>query len=316
MKMTAFLHFLRKNLMWVLIVFSAALLAALRIMLHDSPAQTAQNPALAPAAFSSPTPDFTTTVEQIYLNANLTLTAIYSQATPQSTPALPEADGTAVAFESAPAVSVEEAQPDTGQSAPTASAQAQATALQSAATPGSLPTASATASATGTQTGGQPNSTPTITETLPPLPTATSPACSYQTNDTFSTSLLVMINELRASSGLIALSINDTLQNVALAHSEDMACRDFYDHIGSNGSDFVQRLQSAGFIFARATELLYVGRGDRNSPQSAFEAWLDGPASFYQLNYPAYNQVGIGYVNKDNSSYGGYFTLILAAVQP
>ncbi|MBN1305188.1 MAG: hypothetical protein JXA13_12200, partial [Anaerolineales bacterium] len=68
--------------------------------------------------------------------------------------------------------------------------------------------------------------------------------------------------------------------------------------------------------YARATELLYVGRGEDNSPQSAFEAWLSGTSSYSQLVYPAYNRVGIGYIYKEDSTYGGYFTLILLAVQP
>ncbi len=314
MKTSTILDFLKNNLMWVLIALSTLLLILLQILLYqDDTTQIAQNPEHSPIVYSSPTPNFTTTVEQIYANANLTLTAIYSQSTPQATPALPDSlNSTPSADETAPAVSVEEAQSNNQQAPPGA------THTQAAATPANLPAATTLPTATGspaasTQTNQQPS---TPTETLPPLPTATSAACSYQTNEAYQTTLLVLINELRAGSGLPQLTRNDTLQNVAFAHSEDMACRDFYDHIGSNGADFVMRLQSAGFTFARATELLYVGRGELNSPQRAFQAWLDGPSSFHQLTYPAYNQVGIGYVNKDDSSYGGYFTLVLAAVQP
>ena len=305
---------LHKHIGWIVIAGLALIAVVLRISLNSPPAQTAQI-AETPLLPATPTPDLTGTVEQIYVNANQTLTAIYAEATPLSTPT-PAQSGlytTQPAQEVSPLVEEVESN-QTGQAA--ASSQAQYSVSVSK-TPAPAVTSQQTQSNGSTAT---PTATLVIqpSETLAPQPTATQiTACDFQTNPAFETNLLVLINQIRESNGLPTLEVDETLANVARGHSQEMACRDYYDHTSYDGSSFLDRMRAANFLdFAKATELLYVGRGNDNSPNSAFEAWLGGPSSYTQLLYPSYNTVGIGYAYKENSTYGGYFTLILLTIPP
>jgi uncharacterized protein YkwD len=290
---------IRQYLSWIVIGIMAVAVVILRVSLQQQPVESTQLP-VSVALQPTRTPDLTQTVDQIYAKANQTLTAIYEGSTPPATPTL-----------SAP-VSTRSTQLAGAQASPLVE---EVQSQENTPNPGSTnPAGSTTPGSSFTPT---PSSQSIPTETLPPPPTPTGAACSYQTNTAFETSLLVLINQLRSSSGLQPLEVDPTVREVSFRHSEDMACRDFYDHIGSDGSTFLDRLHRAKIVdFAKATELLYVGRGGENSPESAFEAWLNGPSSYEQLTHPAYNRIGIGYVYKEDSSYGGYFTIILLSVLP
>lgn len=309
----------KQQIIWIIIVLLAIFAVILRTQLQKEAVQSADLPN--PVVQMSITPNFSQTVEQIYANANMTLTAIYKEATPIATPTLSETREAPLPANAQPSSLIEEVQPGNPPRTPTPSRTLNGPnpPQNTAANTGSNPSATAASTLNPTPTpSDQPTEAGNPTEqTLPPTPTPGSASCTYQANQAFETSLFVLINQLRASSNLYPLEMDESLHEIAFQHSEDMACKDFYDHIGSDGSDFLDRLHAANLpIFARATELLYVGRGEQNSPESAFEAWLSGPSSQSQLTYPAFNRVGIGYVYKEDSSYGGYFTLILLAVPP
>lgn len=169
------------------------------------------------------------------------------------------------------------------------------------------PVSTSTSSQATSVSGVSPS--PTVFYTNTPAP----PACQYDTNSAFETTLLSLINDLRSSMGLAELVVQGQLTAAAHYHSEDMACFDFYDHIGSNDSNLLQRVELQGYEPSKIGENLYVGNGTNNNPQKVFDAWIIGPFSYSQMTDSGYSEIGIGYVYKANSSYGGYFTVVFGA---
>jgi hypothetical protein len=89
----------------------------------------------------------------------------------------------------------------------------------------------------------------------PPAP----PGCNAQRDSTFENQVLTLINQARTSNGLGSLNLNEKLSASALVHSTDMACNNFVDHSGSNGSSWYDRINAQGYVFTSATENIYVG---------------------------------------------------------
>ena len=85
-----------------------------------------------------------------------------------------------------------------------------------------------------------------------------------------------------------SLTMNETLTAASVAHDTDMACHDFSDHRGTDGSDWFGRISSLGYDYAVALEKIYNG------------------------------DLSIGYVlspdrKPSDSTYPGYYTAIFAS---
>jgi uncharacterized protein YkwD len=81
--------------------------------------------------------------------------------------------------------------------------------------------------------------------TTKPAPTTT-PAPGTKSS-ALEAEVVRLTNVERAKAGCSALRIDDRLVTAARAHSTDMVKAKFFDHTGSNGSDFVQREVAAGY---------------------------------------------------------------------
>ena len=144
--------------------------------------------------------------------------------------------------------------------------------------------------------------------------TSTTAGCSYETNASYIDTILNLVNNARSSAGLNTLTIDDRLSAAALEHSQDMACNDFISHTGSDGSLWYQRVASQGYANSTtARENIYVGNpafgGDA---QGAFDWWMNSQIHRDNILYPSVTQIGIAYVYNAVSTYGGYYTLIVA----
>ncbi len=148
-------------------------------------------------------------------------------------------------------------------------------------------------------------------------PTATpnpiSATCTGQTNSDYINTVLSLINNVRAANNLPQLALNAKLSAAAQAHSNDMACKDFVDHVGSDGSTWFTRIQAQGYTYSYASENIYVGNpafgGDANG---AFTWWMNSQVHRDNILSPKITQIGIGYTFYDKSTYGGYFTVDFA----
>jgi uncharacterized protein YkwD len=143
---------------------------------------------------------------------------------------------------------------------------------------------------------------------------ASSSGCSLKPDPGVADQILELVNSTRGSAGLGTVSMESRLNAAAAQHSLDMACNDFVSHTGSNGSLWYQRVADQGYAnSSSARENIYVGNpafgGDA---QGAFTWWMNSQIHRDNILNPNVSQVGIAYVFNPDSTYGGYYTLILA----
>ena len=116
--------------------------------------------------------------------------------------------------------------------------------------------------------------------------------------------LIDLINKARADVGRGTLALNDTLTTAAQGHSLDMACNDFLEHSGSDGTWIGDRLLKVGYPSSYYLEVIAIGL-----PQDAMNQWKADPAHWDAVLNSRVNEIGVGYVFVRTSSYGGYWTI-------
>lgn len=137
-------------------------------------------------------------------------------------------------------------------------------------------------------------------------------ACAYLTNPAYESEILTLINDVRVENELEPLQLVEQASTAARLHSADMACNDFVDHYGYNGSTWYTRLQTQGVPFRKASENIYAGNPDfGGTPQGAFTWWMNSQVHRLNILNPKFKQVGVGYVYYGSSTYKGYYTLNL-----
>jgi hypothetical protein len=127
--------------------------------------------------------------------------------------------------------------------------------------------------------------------------------------DTISNEMLTILNAARLEAGSPILYFNAQLQAAAQAHSDDMASAETLAHLGTNGSQFWQRIQDAGYPLTTGAENV-LSRGDTNA-QAAFQQWFSSEAHRLNMLNPAYLELGIAYAQSASGRY--YFTMVLAS---
>jgi uncharacterized protein YkwD len=81
-----------------------------------------------------------------------------------------------------------------------------------------------------------------------------------------------LMNEHRVDQGLAPLEWNTALGNVALAHSQDMRDRDFFDHTNPDGDSPFDRMAAAGISYRRAGENIAYGY---RTGEAVFTGWIN-----------------------------------------
>lgn len=127
--------------------------------------------------------------------------------------------------------------------------------------------------------------------------------------DDIASGILDRVNTARANDALPILSFNSQLQEAAQRHSNDMAIIDSLTHVGSDGSQFWERIQDTGYALAVGAENV-LARGDTNS-QLAFEQWFNSESHRLNMLNADYREVGIAYARSESGRY--YFTMVLAS---
>jgi uncharacterized protein YkwD len=106
------------------------------------------------------------------------------------------------------------------------------------------------------------------------------------------------------------LSWDARLAAAALAHSQDMAQRNYFSHSGKDGARVGQRASRAGYDWQGIGENLATGQG---SPARAMAGWLASPSHCANLMNAAFAQMGAAYAVNLRSDTGIYWTQVLAA---
>ena len=123
--------------------------------------------------------------------------------------------------------------------------------------------------------------------------------------------LLVLINTERQKRGLLPLKTNFILMQVAQAHSQNMAERDFFDHVDpATGLGPCERISSAGYAFWACAENIAAGY---RTAEAVFQAWMRSSGHRANLLSPDFTEIGIGYA--EGGRYRYYWTVNLARSQ-
>ena len=128
--------------------------------------------------------------------------------------------------------------------------------------------------------------------------------CYYNTNPEYVAQLIDLINKARADVGRASLSVNLQLTAAAQGHSLDMACNDFLEHSGSDGTWIGDRLIRAGYKSTYYLEIIAIGL-----PGDAMNQWKEDPLHWDAVINSKVTEIGVGYVFVRTSSYGSYWTV-------
>ncbi|GMW03779.1 MAG: hypothetical protein AMXMBFR84_49130 [Candidatus Hydrogenedentota bacterium] len=113
------------------------------------------------------------------------------------------------------------------------------------------------------------------------------------------------INSHRTSNGLNALAMNESLREVARKHSQDMAARNFFDHVNPDGADPGDRMSDAGIAFSVAAENI-AWNNFPDPAATAVSGWIASPDHLANIMTAGFTQTGMG-VASDGAG-GFYFT--------
>ncbi len=102
------------------------------------------------------------------------------------------------------------------------------------------------------------------------------------------------------------LSWNAALAQAALAHSDDMVSRNFFDHTGSSGSSPGDRITAAGYPWRGWGENIAAGQG---SVAEVVDGWMKSDGHCANLMNPAYKDIGVACVSGNaGTRYASYWT--------
>ena len=111
-----------------------------------------------------------------------------------------------------------------------------------------------------------------------------------------------LVNQQRVSAGLDPLIFDDSLRDVARAHSNDMFKRGYFSHYTPEGLSPFDRMQKAGINYQYAGENLALAP----STALAMQGLMNSPGHRANILSPNFHKVGIGVI--DGGIYGEMYT--------
>jgi uncharacterized protein YkwD len=125
------------------------------------------------------------------------------------------------------------------------------------------------------------------------LPVVMNGAADTPPPSNFAEQVVVLVNVERAEEGCNPVTMHPQLNQAALAHSEDMALNDFFDHTGSDGSSVTDRMEAAGYVnWLTAGENIAAGQ---TTPEAVMTAWMNSPGHRANILNCDFEDIGVGY---------------------
>src|SRR5690606_8340489 len=125
----------------------------------------------------------------------------------------------------------------------------------------------------------------------------------------FAEEVLRLANAERKKAGVkTVLALQPQLTQAAQSHTIDMACNQFVDHIGSDGSTPFQRIFNFEYTYASASENVAAGYA---TPATVMKGWMASSGHKANILNKNFTEVGIGYVFID-TGYFYYWTMVFA----
>lgn len=136
----------------------------------------------------------------------------------------------------------------------------------------------------------------------------------------FKATMLARVNRLRAagancgSAGSFAatgaVAWNDRLAAAASGHSADMAATNIFDHTGSDGRMFADRIAAAGYAWSSAGENIAAGYA---TVDAAMDGWIASPGHCANLMSASFTEIGAACApGTPADRYSNYWTMDLA----
>lgn len=104
------------------------------------------------------------------------------------------------------------------------------------------------------------------------------------------------------------LAMSDALRCAARVHALDMATRDYVMHVSPEDVNFEQRASMAGHAGTALAQNLATGLVE---PRDLVEAWMGIESSCTNLMLPTATELGVGYVESDEATFGTYWVAVL-----
>lgn len=101
------------------------------------------------------------------------------------------------------------------------------------------------------------------------------------------------------------LAWNEALADAALAHSRDMAAKDYFGHVDAMGSAVAQRVTRAGYRWRHVGENIAAGTG---SPEQVVAGWLASPGHCANMMAPDFDDMGAAFATNPASKLDIYWT--------
>jgi uncharacterized protein YkwD len=111
--------------------------------------------------------------------------------------------------------------------------------------------------------------------------------------------ILCLVNRQRAAQGERLLAADMRLQHAAQAHTDSMAYRDYFEHVGPRGETPLSRIRAAGYLYS--SQVSYeigenIGWGTlwEGTPQAVVAAWMASPGHRANILDARFRNTGIG----------------------
>lgn len=113
--------------------------------------------------------------------------------------------------------------------------------------------------------------------------------------------MLALVNKARSDAGKAPLCFNAKLNGAALAHSEDMADKNFFSHTGTGGTTIGSRVSNVGYRWRRVAENIAYNR----DYTSSHVGLMNSPGHRRNILNSDYTQIGIGFATYTSGSRRG-----------
>jgi uncharacterized protein YkwD len=129
------------------------------------------------------------------------------------------------------------------------------------------------------------------------------PSARASQGSSLAAQVITLTNQQRVAGGCKALTADTTLASVALAHSQDMAAHDYFEHDSQDGRSPFDRMTAAGYRFGTAAENIAAGQ---RTAQEVVTAWMNSAGHRANIMNCALTEIGVGHAT--GGRFGTYWT--------
>lgn len=155
----------------------------------------------------------------------------------------------------------------------------------------------------------QPSPVRTPSPVATPAPSPTSAPVSTELS-ALEDYILQQTNAERAKVGAKTLVMDPTLRPLAQSRSQDMAVRNYFDHLTPDGKKVFDMLRELGYPYSTAGENIAMNTYPlSSSAQAAFKGWMNSSGHKANILATKYGRIGVGAYRRTSDG-AVYFTQV------